>query len=104
MTEHRLSQFLKTEPDWGRMKTTMPGLFILKLPAYRSTPAIIAVDRPGFGLSGFPALLLHTFLVQLLFLLAQDLSPKSEYSLLLKTSSPLDVFLEGNFQLYSIPL
>jgi hypothetical protein len=44
MSEDKLSQFLKTGPDWGRMKTTVPGLFILKLPAYRNSPARIVVE------------------------------------------------------------
>jgi len=54
MSEDRLSQFLKTGPDWGRMKTSVAGLFILKLPAYRNTPARIAVELNPVDDSGSP--------------------------------------------------
>ena len=54
MSEDKLSQFLKTGPDWGRMKTTLPGLFILKFPAYRNSPARIVVELNPVDDSGNP--------------------------------------------------
>jgi hypothetical protein len=54
MSEEKLSQFLKTGPDWGRMKTTLPGLFILKLPAYRNSPARIVIELNPVDNSGNP--------------------------------------------------
>jgi hypothetical protein len=35
MSEDKLAHFLKTASDWSRMRTTVPGIFILKLPAYK---------------------------------------------------------------------
>jgi hypothetical protein len=40
----KLSSFLKTGSDWGRLKTSLPGVFILKMPAYRSSPARLSVE------------------------------------------------------------
>ena len=54
MSEDRLSQFLKTGPDWGRLKTTVPGLFVLKLPAYRNSPTRLAVELNPVDDSGSP--------------------------------------------------
>ena len=54
MSDERLSQFLKTGPDWGRLKTTVPGVFILKMPAYRNSPARIAVELNPVDDSGSP--------------------------------------------------
>ncbi|MDG6940055.1 MAG: hypothetical protein JRN39_06615 [Nitrososphaerota archaeon] len=44
MSEEKLVSFLKTGPDWGRLKTSVPGIFILKMPAYRSVPARLAIE------------------------------------------------------------
>jgi hypothetical protein len=33
--EEKLAAFLKTGPDWGRFKTSVPGVFVLKMPAYQ---------------------------------------------------------------------
>ena len=54
MSEERLSEFLKTGPDWGRLKTTVAGVFILKMPAYRNSPARIAVELNPVDDSGSP--------------------------------------------------
>jgi len=54
MSEDKLSQFLRTGPDWGRLKTTVPGLFVLKLPAYKNSPARIAVKLNPVDDSGSP--------------------------------------------------
>jgi hypothetical protein len=44
MSEEKLVSFLKTGSDWARMKTTVPGIFVLKLPAYKKSPARLAVE------------------------------------------------------------
>jgi hypothetical protein len=42
--EEKLASFLKTGPDWGRFKTSVPGVFVLKMPAYKSSPTRLAVE------------------------------------------------------------
>ena len=37
-------EFLESGEDWGRMKTTIPGVFVLKLPSYKSSPARLVVE------------------------------------------------------------
>jgi hypothetical protein len=54
MSEDKLSSFLKTGSDWARMKTTVPGLFILKLPAYKNNPSRLAVELNPVDESGSP--------------------------------------------------
>ena len=44
MPEDKLGDFLKSGKDWGRLKTTVPGVFVLKLPSYRSAPTRLAVE------------------------------------------------------------
>jgi hypothetical protein len=53
-SEDKLSSYLKTGPDWGRLKTSVPGIFILKLPAYRGSPARLAVELNPVDASGSP--------------------------------------------------
>ncbi len=54
MSEEKLISFLKTGSDWARLKTTVPGVFILKLPAYKSSPARLAVELNPVDDSGTP--------------------------------------------------
>ncbi|MEM3383792.1 MAG: hypothetical protein QXL52_05835 [Nitrososphaerales archaeon] len=54
MSEDKLALFLKTGSDWARMKTTIPGLFILKLPAYKNNPSRLAVELNPVDESGSP--------------------------------------------------
>ena len=54
MSEDKLAHFLKTASDWSRMRTTVPGIFILKLPAYKSSPARLAVELNPVDDSGAP--------------------------------------------------
>lgn len=53
-SEDKLSTFLKTGPDWGRLKTTVPGIFILKMPAYKNSPVRLAVELNPVDGSGSP--------------------------------------------------
>jgi hypothetical protein len=53
-SDDKLSSFLKTGPDWGRLKTSIPGIFILKMPAYKTSPARLAVELNPVDGSGSP--------------------------------------------------
>ncbi|MAH21225.1 MAG: hypothetical protein CMO12_00230 [Thaumarchaeota archaeon] len=55
MSEDRLDSFLKTGQDWGRLKTSIPGVFLLKMPAYKSSPDRIAVELNPVDSSGSPS-------------------------------------------------
>ena len=44
MSEEKLADFLKTGKDWSRIKTTVPGVFVMKLPPFRSSPARLVVE------------------------------------------------------------
>ena len=54
MSEEKLADFLKTGKDWVRMKTSVPGVFVLRLPAYRSAPTRLAVELNPADESGSP--------------------------------------------------
>ena len=54
MSEDKLAPFLKTGSDWARMKTTIDGVFVFKLPAYKSSPARLAVELNPVDDSGTP--------------------------------------------------
>ena len=54
MSEEKLLSFLKAGSDWGRMKTTVPGVYILKLPPYKNNPARLAVELNPADESGSP--------------------------------------------------
>jgi hypothetical protein len=42
--EDRLTGFLKDARDWQRKATNIPGVFLLKLPSYRTRQAAIAIE------------------------------------------------------------
>ena len=42
--ESRLADFLKSGKDWERKPTTVPGVFVLKMPPFRGIPARLAVE------------------------------------------------------------
>ena len=50
----KLSEFLKTGADWGKVKTSIPGVFVQKLPAYRNQPARLAVEVNPVDAAGSP--------------------------------------------------
>ena len=54
MSEEALTNFLKTGKDWTRLRTTVPGIFVLKLPTYKSSPARLAVELNPVDESGNP--------------------------------------------------
>jgi len=44
LSEDKLGDFLKSGKDWARLKTTVPGVFVLKLPIYKSAPTRLTVE------------------------------------------------------------
>ena len=50
--DNRLTDFLKEGNDWERKQTNVPGVFLLKLPAFRSRPACIAIEIDALGQGG----------------------------------------------------
>ncbi len=50
--DHRLTDFLKEGKDWERKQTNVPGVFLLRLPAFRSRPACIAIEIDMLGRGG----------------------------------------------------
>lgn len=54
MPDEKLSTFLKMGSDWARLKTSIPGVFVLKLPAYKNNPARLAVELNPVDDSGSP--------------------------------------------------
>src|SRR5438309_5909971 len=54
MSEEKITSFLKTGSDWARLKTSVPGVFILKMPAYRNSPTRLAVELNPVDNSGSP--------------------------------------------------
>ena len=54
MSEDKLEDFLRTGSDWEKLKTSLPGVFIQKLPPYRTSPARLAVEVNPVDASGNP--------------------------------------------------
>jgi len=50
----KLTEFLKTGKDWSRLATTVPGIFVLKLPAYKGSPSRLAVELNPVDETGKP--------------------------------------------------
>ena len=40
----RLTEFLEKGKDWERKQTNIPGVFLIRLPQFRSRPACIGVE------------------------------------------------------------
>jgi hypothetical protein len=54
LSEEKLADFLKTGKDWSRIKTTVPSIFVVKLPPYRSSPARLTVELNPVDETGTP--------------------------------------------------
>jgi hypothetical protein len=50
--DNRLTDFLNEGKDWERKQTNVPGVFLLKLPMFRSRPACIAIEIDVLGRGG----------------------------------------------------
>ena len=53
-SEDKLDSFLKSGADWAKLKTSVPGIFVVKMPAYRNSPARLAVELNPVDSSGLP--------------------------------------------------
>jgi hypothetical protein len=54
LSEEKLAEFLRNGKDWSRVRTTVPGVFVLKLPAYKGSPSRLAVELNPVGEDGTP--------------------------------------------------
>ena len=50
----KLADFLKSGKEWSRLVTTVPGVFVLKLPAYKGSPSRLAVELNPVDEAGKP--------------------------------------------------
>ena len=73
MSEEKLTDFLKTGKDWSRIRTSVAGVFVLKLPPYRSSPARLVVELNPVDETG---------------------NPKKRRGLVLRSSAELEEFKE----------
>ncbi|HKR73747.1 MAG TPA: hypothetical protein VJR94_06510 [Candidatus Nitrosocosmicus sp.] len=53
--DERLSQFLNEGKDWERKPTSIPGVFLFKLPEYRGRPPTIAIEINPLNSNGAPS-------------------------------------------------
>ena len=51
--DQRLRQFLKEGKDWERKATSIPGIFLLRLPGLKSTAPSLAIEINPVDSSGF---------------------------------------------------
>ena len=54
MSEEKLADFLKTGKDWSRIRTSVPSVFVVKLPPYKSSPARLVVELNPVDEAGTP--------------------------------------------------
>lgn len=54
MSEEKLSEFLETGKDWGKVKTTVPGVFVLKMPGTKNREPSLSVEVNPVDAGGSP--------------------------------------------------
>ena len=54
MSEEKLSEFLDTGKDWGKVKTSVPGVFVLKMPGTKNRQPSLAVEINPVDAGGSP--------------------------------------------------
>ena len=54
MSEEKLAEFLKAGKDWARIRTSVPGVFVLKLPPYKGSQARLVVELNSVDETGNP--------------------------------------------------
>jgi len=54
LSEGKLAEFLKTGKDWSRIRTSVSGVFVVKLPPYRSSPTRLVVELNPVDENGNP--------------------------------------------------
>ena len=52
--EVKLADFLKSGKDWERKPTSVPGVFVLKMPPFKGFPARLAVELNPVDEAGRP--------------------------------------------------
>jgi hypothetical protein len=50
--DKRLKEFLENGKDWERKQTNIPGVFLIRLPQFRSRPACIGIELDMFNRGG----------------------------------------------------
>jgi len=50
--DKRLVEFLENGKDWERKQTNIPGVFLIRLPQFRSRPACIGVELDALNRGG----------------------------------------------------
>ncbi len=55
LSSDRLKEFLDTGKDWTRLRTSITGVFVLKLPPYKSAPSRLAMELNPVNERGAPA-------------------------------------------------
>jgi hypothetical protein len=50
--DKRLIEFLEKGKDWERKQTNIPGVFLIRLPQFRSRPACIGVELDALNRGG----------------------------------------------------
>ncbi|MGA2769050.1 MAG: hypothetical protein ABSF24_12155 [Candidatus Bathyarchaeia archaeon] len=54
MSDEKLADFLKTGKDWSRLRASVPSVYVVKLPPYRSSPARLVVELNPVDETGTP--------------------------------------------------
>jgi hypothetical protein len=54
LSEEKLADYLKTGKDWVRMKTSVSGVFVVKLPPYKNSPSRLVVELNPVDEGGTP--------------------------------------------------
>ena len=108
MSEEKLKDFLKTGKDWSTLRTSVSGVFVLKLPAYKASPTRLAVElnpvdesgnpkkrrglilRSSADLADFEKLFQHETLSKLLSMI-ESVNPKAEAARLRKGEEVLEL-------------
>jgi hypothetical protein len=50
--DKRLIEFLEKGKDWERKQTNIPGVFLIRLPQFRSRPACVGIELDVFNRAG----------------------------------------------------
>lgn len=54
MSSDSLREFLETGKDWSRLRTSVPGVYVLKLPVYKRAPSRLAIELSPVNEIGNP--------------------------------------------------
>jgi hypothetical protein len=54
MSEEKLEEFLETGKDWAKVKTSVPGVFVMKMPGSKNREPSLSVEVNPVDASGSP--------------------------------------------------